>query len=445
MRLYKTALLVAVLFAVTLSIPVYGTEGDPAKPEVANKPPNAKYPFIAEVTGNDVYVRSGKGKAYYHCRKVQQGFQVTVAGEVFGWAKIIPPEGSYSWINKKYVDVADGAPTIGTINGDNIRVWAGSDYMGPTRSSSMQVKINDGEQVQLFPSQPETGDYYKIKPPTGAYLWISADFLKYAAQGDVEEAPDAAPAPSVPAEPTKPVQPVVKPVVKEPLPPATESSTPTFQNLTDTPPVKPAEPAAAEAPKPAEPAVEKPVVKVDKDSQALAACYEIGAKIDEELKKPLNEQDYSGYKKTLTKIAAGKETSKASTYAKILLERIQRYELAISVTDILKQQDKDLAETKERIQKAHKTQLKKIPAKAKYMFTGTLKQSHVYTEKTGRKRYMLLDANGKIQCYLIAASPAAESSMSQMLNTKVGINGASAAGVKSSVPLIAVNLVEAVK
>ena len=78
-----------------------------------------------------------------------------------------------------------------------------------------------------------------------------------------------------------------------------------------------------------------------------------------------------------------------------------RYELAISVINTLKQQDESLATAKEKIEKARQAELKSVHRDADFIYTGVLKVSHVYTKKTGRKRYLLQGPDGKILCYAV--------------------------------------------
>ncbi|MHC4858139.1 MAG: SH3 domain-containing protein, partial [Planctomycetota bacterium] len=209
---------VAVLFSLFLSFPAVAVDNSET-PKIAGLPAEVQYPFMAKVTGNDVNVRSGKGTAYYACGKVNLDDQVTVVGEGFGWAEIIPPEGSYSWIHKNYVDVEDDQPTVGVLTGDNVRVWAGSDNIEPMRSSSMQTKLNTGEIIELFADQPTDGDYYKIKPPAGAKLTINCGLLEYV--GPAASPKPVAIPPRTAAE--KPVD----------LPASPETEAPFFGNLTE--------------------------------------------------------------------------------------------------------------------------------------------------------------------------------------------------------------------
>jgi hypothetical protein len=149
----------------------------------------------------------------------------------------------------------------------------------------------------------------------------------------------------------------------------------------------------------------------------------LSTKIDQQLQKPLAEQNYDDLRKQLEAIQAKPEAGKAETYAKILLERIARYEMAINVIDTLKEQDQALDQAKEKIEKARQDTLKNLPEETDFIFSGMLKKSHVYTEKTGQQRYLLIDPAGKILCYTIAASPEIAGQLDGMVGTRVGIQG----------------------
>jgi len=419
---------VFVLFSLILSFPAAAIENS-ATPQITGLPADVQYPFIAKVTGNNVYVRSGKGTAYYHCGKVNLNDQVTVVGQAFGWAEILPPEGSYSWIHKNYVDVKEEQPTVGVLTGDNVRVWAGSDNIEPMRSSSMQTKLNTGEIIELFADQPKDADYYKIKPPAGAKLTINCEFLKYVG-------------------PAVPKQPVVIPprtATQEPveLPASTETKAPVFGNLTEDktstdatadPATEPSAVQDAEKADPSQPEAEA--------SANLKTCYALATKIDQQLQKPLAEQNYDPIKKDIETIKADTTDSKAVTYAQILLERIARYELAISVVNTLKQQDELLAEAKEKIEKARQAELKSVHRDADFIYIGVLKVSHVYTNKTGRKRYLLQGPDGKILCYAIPTSEEVAGRFEGLLGKRVGVQGAVSSDTKSLVTLISATGVE---
>jgi len=130
-------------------------------------------PYVGEVTGNNVYVRSGADANYYPVTKLNAGDRVVVVGEQWGWLKIVPPEGCFSLIDKNFVD--RGVDDLGVVNGDRVRVYAGSELSD--RRYARQVQLPKGAEVKILGELPEAG-YYKIAPPKGAYLWISSRFVR---------------------------------------------------------------------------------------------------------------------------------------------------------------------------------------------------------------------------------------------------------------------------
>ena len=78
----------------------------------------------------------------------------------------------------QYVSINLENPTMGIITGDNVGVYAGSDFVLPMHSTSKQVVLNRGQTVKLLGEEKD--DYYKIAPPQGAYLWVSSQFLQTA-------------------------------------------------------------------------------------------------------------------------------------------------------------------------------------------------------------------------------------------------------------------------
>src|SRR4030042_477474 len=55
----------------------------------------------------------------------------------------------------------------------------------PMHSTTVQMELNKGDKVELMGE--EMDDYYKIAPPTGAYLWVLTQYTKpIGAVGEVE-------------------------------------------------------------------------------------------------------------------------------------------------------------------------------------------------------------------------------------------------------------------
>jgi len=410
---------------VSLAVAADAPAPSPATPQVAGKPADVLYPFTAEAIGNDVYVRSGRGPGYYHCGKINTGDKVTVVEDSGGWAKILPLAENYSWIHKNYIKLNPQTPKIATVTGDNVRVWAGSDFIEPLRSNIMQARLNTGEIVELFDTAAaaETGDYYKIKAPSGAYLWVSSEFLKYVG-------------------PVKPVEPVILPQ------PTSDSNLSLEEKLG----VEATEPGVAETTPPAPPeAVEpQPVIEPVKpeppkplppsqETLLKQQCLELSEKLTEEAKKPIDAQDYSAYRQQLNTILADPEAGKAVLYADALVKRVDRYELVLGVTQTLKNQDDQLAKTREQIEKAHQAQLKKIPAVTLMsLYTGIVKPSSVYQGIGGKKRFLLVDNAGRILCYLLPAGPEIEGRLQQLIGQEINAQGTILSDPETLVTLLSV-------
>ncbi len=128
-------------------------------------------PYTAVVAGQDVYVRSGPGSAYYPCAKLSYPTRVRVVGLRGGWAEVLPPRVCFSLIAKSYVR-AEGVS--GTVTGTNVRVRAGSS-VEPQRMDEIQTHLNVGDKVTILGEQ---ADYYKIVPPAGVRLWVATEFIR---------------------------------------------------------------------------------------------------------------------------------------------------------------------------------------------------------------------------------------------------------------------------
>lgn len=133
------------------------------------------YPYVGEVTGQDIYVRSGPDRTWYEVTQLSAGTKVTVVGAEGEWLKILPPEGTFSLVNKQHVK-RDG--DIGTITGDQVLARAGS-LLRPNKVERVQGQFNKGSVVQII---GETDEYYKIKP-VGAVLYVHNSYVHRVGEG----------------------------------------------------------------------------------------------------------------------------------------------------------------------------------------------------------------------------------------------------------------------
>ena len=338
------------------------------------------FPHIALVTGDNVYVRAGNGTSHYKCGKLNAGQKVTVVGSEYGWSKILPPQGSFSWISKDFVKLEEGNDKIGTVTNDTVRVWAGSNDYDPLRSIGLQTKLNKGDIVQRI--GPETSGYYKIVPPTGAYLWISNQFIKY-------------------------------------FGPVTRAQT--RSNLEETIGKTITEPAVPSVDKMQDPISAK--TQTSAEFKRLNQCRELGKLIEVERKKPAEKQNFSKIKVSIEEIIKDPEAGKAKLYAEYLSNLVGRFELAVIAKDALLKQDYELAAATEKIKERLAAELKNIPVESQFTVTGTLKSSQIFTADSGIQRYLIVSDTGKVICYAIPADTVVEKNVKQSINKKVTLAG----------------------
>ncbi len=369
MRLYANLVIVAILAGLVSS----GFGQDPNKPTVRVASPNdvnaasaLSFPYVAQIAGDDVYVRSGAGTNYYNCGKLKKGDRVQVVSIMFSWSRVVPPAGSFSWISAQYVAIDPNSPGVGIVTGDNVRVYAGSDEVRPMHSTSLQLKLNRGDKVKLLGEEKE--NYYKIVPPSGAYLWVSSEYVKpVAAIGAV----------------------VAETLVK----------------------VEPNDVAGVGAP------------KISVEAEKLKEYYELEKRLKAERAKPVEQQSYSAIKKALVEIAGNKEAGKASRFAQFTIRQVERFELAVVVAKEVKLQDTQLGQTRERIDKMRSTKLTNLEELGKFTVIGQFRTSSIFGAEPQLRHYRITDESDKTICYAFGIGQAAAKDFSKLIGHKVGLVG----------------------
>jgi uncharacterized protein YgiM (DUF1202 family) len=367
MRFSKTF---SITFVTILTVSSFAA--DVTAPNEPNNPPAAglvaavSFPYTAEVAGSDVYIRSGPGTNYYRCGKLNTPDKVTVVGSEYGWSKIVPPAGSFSWISKQYVAIDANSPGDGIVAGNNVNVRAGSEFVEPIHSTSLQTQLNRGAKVKLLGEEKD--EYYKIAPPEGAYLWVSTEYLKNIG----------------PAEMMGKGQVSTGGAAIEPNAPARSLSV---------------------------------------EAEKLKEYRQLARQIDLELSKPINEQQWGEIKTKLAEIADSNNAGRAARYAKIQLENVKGIELARQTTHELKQQQTELTQTREQIEQTRQAQMAAIPDVGKFAVIGKLRPSLLYARSSKEFRYLILNDSGKIIAYALPAESLASVDLSQLYGKKVGLVG----------------------
>jgi len=334
-----------------------------ASPEIETPP----FPYEAEITADDVYIRSGPGTNFYHCGKFKKGDRVKVVAKQFSWSRIVPPAGSFSWISMQYVKIDPANPGTGIVSGDNVRVYAGSYYVKPLYSTTLQDKLNTGDKVKLLGEQMD--EYYKIAPPPAAYLWVSTNF-------------------------TKPAPPAPKP----PVPAATVAPVPRAEE-----PNK----VVAVAPAPVTP------------ESVLEKYRVLKEQVQAERAKPADQQDYTSFKKALTEIAKDQGAGNTARYAEFVLRQIEGYELALVAVKEVRLQNEQLQKVQAGIDKARQTRLAEVQDIGRFAVIGELQTYETF----GPGHYRILDESGKMVCYVLPGDAASRTDVSGLIGRKVGLIG----------------------
>jgi hypothetical protein len=336
----------------------------PSGPDEADTP---AFPYMAEITGDNLYVRSGPGTNFYDCSKLNKGDKVKVIGKQFSWGRIVPPAGSFSWISMQYVSIDTDNPTLGTVTGDRVRVYAGSDTQRPLYSTTLQGKLDKDDKVKLLGEQMD--DYYKIAPPPFAYLWVSINF-------------------------TKPI-------------PSVEVVTPTVETPAVGPTVEPKETPEEAAPEPA------PTLTM------LEKYNSLREQVDAERAKPKNQQNYTSIKEALIKIAKNKTDDKTARYAEFVLKQIEGFELALVVNKAVQLQNEQLQKIKERINRARATRLAEFQDLGRFAAVGQLRTFTTY----GPGHYRIINEAGKTVCYALPSGQVSKVKLGRLIGRKVGLVG----------------------
>ncbi len=224
---------------------------------------NARHQFVGRVTTNSIPVRSGPSNNFYPTMKLDKDARVTVVGIKYDWLKIVPPQGSFSYVPQAYVTRRNDGK-IGRVN-STLNVRAGSSLNAI--KTTVQAQLTEGQDVTILGEQDE---YYKIAPPEGAYVFINKQYVEplekvpggseaEIAKSGLEPAPGASDA-------TKPVEP---PVANGDAPAVT--TTPEIADGTPAPSPDTQPSAVAEA-------ATQPAPAVAEDFRALEADFETASK-----------------------------------------------------------------------------------------------------------------------------------------------------------------------
>lgn len=199
----------------------------PPKSTAKKKVPGAELKTVPLVAGpavvaaNHVNVRGQPKLKGEVVTQLTNGQPVTVIEEIThnnsgpeepsAWAKIVLPPGAHVWVKAAYVD-ANKAVKPRKLN---LRAGPGENY-------SVVGRLQRGDAIAQLNSK---GDWIEIEPPTNAYAFVAAQYLKQEAPGTVAAVQPETTTPTTVTEP--PVVAAAPPETQPTNPPATEAAAPT--------------------------------------------------------------------------------------------------------------------------------------------------------------------------------------------------------------------------
>lgn len=146
------------------------------------------FPYAGVVQTETVEVRAGGGNSFYVVGMLKQGELVEVHGHFYGWVKIKPPEGVFSYVKRAFVN-RHGDGNVGTISDEKAMVWAAQVKGPPGASFRQQRFLTEGERVAII---EQKGDYYRILPPSDTYVFLPPDSIVLATEEKVSVIDDHA-------------------------------------------------------------------------------------------------------------------------------------------------------------------------------------------------------------------------------------------------------------
>lgn len=153
-----------------LSLSLYGPYGDVLCAE------QEFFPFLAEVTGDQVNVRAGQSANFERLHQLNKGDEVIVVDKEYSWYKIQLPSRAKSFVYKNYIQYL--GQNAGGVNADHVNIRAGAGV-----HFTILGQLTKGEQIYI---QEELDEWYRIQPVVKSYGWVADQFLVFKSRDVVE-------------------------------------------------------------------------------------------------------------------------------------------------------------------------------------------------------------------------------------------------------------------
>ncbi len=314
-----------------------------------------------EITGSDVYVRSGSSVNHYPVAKLSVGDRVTVVGETGDWYRILPTEGTFSLISGDYVDTSDNR--TGVVNGNNVRVRAASRLPEFSKLKYVvQTKLSKGAKVTIVGREPD--GFLRIIPPDGVTVWVNRNYVEF-----VRGAP-------VTPEPASRTQAQEKPGK---VGTSTETAAESRSNVLESGSREAATSAFTPLPKTAQ----------------RRTLQELDGLAREELDKPAVERAFGALIERYEDVAQQEEDEFARRYAEARVEQLTNMAALIETIQMIERLDQEVESERRQFLEGRASIRESLPAIPTGLDArGVLRVSALYPPGSFPERYRLVDAAG---------------------------------------------------
>jgi hypothetical protein len=342
---------------------------------------------LGEVTGNDVYVRSGPSANHYPVSKLRAGDRVAVVGETGDWYEIQPPEGVFSFISGEYVDTPDDRS--GVVNGDNVRIRAGSSVPDFSKLKYViQTQLSKGAEVAILGRDAD--GFLRIKPPPGTTVWVNRTYVEFVPPARVAgETPAPVRTTGVPgSQPGKDDAPSATPAgTADPTTTTPPSAAAHAESVTD--------PIAGALDTAKRPGADASMLATLPATEERSRLEEIDAAARAEIAKPIDHRRFTPLIERYRVIAEQDQDGFAQQYAQARVNQLTYMQTLIETVQKMRRLGSE-ADSKRRefLEGRAKIREKLPPIPTELDAQGELRVSALYPPGSSPRRYRLVDPTG---------------------------------------------------
>lgn len=134
----------------------------------ASSPAPLAYPFVGEITGDNVSLRAGFNENYLKLKRLEPGEKVVVLGEQAGWYQVLVPSTFTGWVSRQFIQLEEDGH--GAISGNRVS-------LRPSASTKhLPVGyVNTGDKLWVVDAQEE---WVQVVAPSQMPAWVHARFVK---------------------------------------------------------------------------------------------------------------------------------------------------------------------------------------------------------------------------------------------------------------------------